>query len=179
MRAATADLRSVAAMAGCNPLPSADNEYITLDATRRLLHISKRRCAALLQSGSIPCTVSGKKTRQYHIRRSDVDNIGELPAYSKPDKAPFPTGLREWLNRQWQDLPDILTPKDVEEITGYSQSAVCGWLLSGKLKYVMVNGTQTVALVWLIDFMCGEGMKIRRKSDKHTEIMESFLVNNL
>ena len=115
----------------------------------------------------------------YRIRRSDVDNIGELPAYFKSDKAPFPTGLREWLNRQWQDLPDILTPKDVEQITGYSQSAVCGWLLSGKLKYVMVNGTQTVALVWLIDFMCGEGMKIRRKSDKHTEIMESFLVNNL
>ena len=92
MNAVTADSGSEAAMAENNTILSADSEYITLDATRRILHISKRKCAALLQNGTIPCTVSGKKTRQYRIRRSDVDNIGELPAYSKPDKAPFPTG---------------------------------------------------------------------------------------
>ena len=155
-------------------LLSADSEYITLDETRRMLHISKRRCASLLQSGVIPCTVSGKKTRQYLIRRSDVEQLGELPAFVKPKTETYQAELRAWLENQWCNLPDALIPKDIERMTGYSQSAISGWLLSGKLRYVMIYGIQTVALVWLIDFMCGEGNQIRRKSEKHKKMLGEF-----
>jgi len=175
-------------MAGSNPLPSADNEYITLDAARRMLHISKRKCAALLRNGTIPCIVSGKKTRQYRILRDDVislikspekkiaaDHSGNAIPYISPTA---PEGFREWLEEYWSDIPDVLTQADVISITGYSQSAVSAWMVSRKLESVNAYGVPIMSKEWLIDFMCVEGMKIRRKSDKHTEIMESFLRDN-
>lgn len=163
-------------------LLSEGNEYITLDATRRMLHISKRKCAALLQNGTIPCIETGKKTRRYLILRDDVIAIiklapkkKKLTDHTKP-AIPYiswtaPEGFREWLDDYWSDIPDVLTQEDVMTITGYSQSAVSAWMVSGKLETVMVQGVPTTSRKWLIDFMCGTGCQIRRKSRTHIELI--------
>ena len=68
---------------------SADKTVLTLDDTRRMLHISKRKCADLLKKGILPCTSTGKKTKQYKIRRSDVEALmktQKLLANKKPSK---------------------------------------------------------------------------------------------
>ena len=181
MNAVTADSGSEAAMAESNSLLSADSEYITLDATRRILHISKRKCAALLQNGTIPCTVSGKKTRQYRILREDVIALMKSPGKEKAKNpigrdipciyTTLPEGFRERLDDYWSDVSDVLTQADLITITGYSQSAVSGWMMSEKLKTVTTHGTPVTSREWLIDFMCGEGMTIRRKSRKHLELL--------
>ena len=54
-------------------LLSEDKTEFCLDEARRILHISKRKCAVLLRDGVLPCTSTGKKTRQYRILRSDVE----------------------------------------------------------------------------------------------------------
>ncbi len=172
-------------MAENNTFLSADSEYITLDATRRILHISKRKCAALLQNGTIPCTVSGKKTRQYRILRKDVIALMKSPGKEK-QKNPIgrvipciyttvPEGFRERLANYWSGISDVLTQADLITITGYSQSAVSGWMMSEKLKTVTTHGTPVTSREWLIDFMCGEGMTIRRKSRKHLELLDSLI----
>ncbi len=172
-------------MAENNTLFSEGEEYITLDATRRMLHISKRKCAALLQDGTIPCTVTGKKTRQYRILRNDVLAFMKSPEKKKPRNhsrpaipyifTTLPEGFREWLDDYWSNVPDVLTQTDIISITGYSQSAVSAWMVSGKLKTVTVQGVPITSRKWLIDFMCGEGYRIRRKTEKHAEMIAEYL----
>ena len=70
-------------------LLSEDKTELCLDEARRILHISKRKCAELLKKGILPCTSTGKKTKQYKIRRSDVEALmktQKLLANKKPSK---------------------------------------------------------------------------------------------
>ena len=41
----------------------------------KILHISKRRAKFLLDNGYIPCIDTGKKTRRYQIKMSDVQEF--------------------------------------------------------------------------------------------------------
>ena len=153
---------------------SEDKTVLCLDDVRRMLHISKRKCAYLLKEGLLPCTTTGKKTRQYSILLSDVKALMETPAVLKSVSAPstpgqktklvkqpdLPDDYREQLEDEWYNVPDVLSPTDVEKLTGYSQSAVSGWMTSGKLRTVTVHGSPITAREWLIEFMCKDGRKL-------------------
>ena len=47
-------------------------EYITKEQMYRICHISKKTCLFLLQSGLVPNIDSGRKTRCYKIKTTDV-----------------------------------------------------------------------------------------------------------
>ena len=42
-------------------------EKLSAEQICKILHISKRKCAWMLQNGMIPCKDSGKKTRRYTV----------------------------------------------------------------------------------------------------------------
>ncbi len=67
--------------------------------------------------------------------------------------------LRAQLEDLWYDAPDVLTPSDVQKLTGYSQSYVSSWMVSGKLRTV-VHGSPITSREWLIEFMCKDGRKL-------------------
>lgn len=46
--------------------------YMTKDQMYRICHISKKTCLFLLESGLVPCLDSGKKTRRFKIKTTDV-----------------------------------------------------------------------------------------------------------
>jgi hypothetical protein len=168
---------------GDKAFPVDADPYITLDTARRMLRISKRKCAALLREGIIPCTIMNeKKTWRYRIRRSDFEALSKTPerlraadASSRRRRvasASVRSGrFRKWLEEAWSDVPDVLTVPDVEAMTGYCQTSVCGWITNGKLKCVTVCGRQIISREWLIDFLCGAGQWITRKSEKHRELL--------
>ena len=139
-------------------LLSEDKTELCLDEARRMLHISKRQCAELLKKGILPCTSTGKKTRQYRILRSDVEAFLKTPAFNaKAARSPVsPEKYRARLEDLWYYAPDVLTPADVQKLTGYSQSYVSSWMVSGKLRTVTVHGSPITSREWLIDFMCRE-----------------------
>ena len=136
-------------------LLSEDKTELCLDEARRMLHISKRKCAALLRERILPSISTGKKTRQYKIRRSDVEALMKTQGHKKQSDPP--KDYREQLEDLWYDAPDVLTPADVQKLTGYSQSYVSSWMVSGKLRTVTVHGSPITAREWLIDFMCVTG----------------------
>lgn len=140
---------------------SEDKTELCLDEARRMLHISKRKCAVLLRDGILPCTSTGKKTRQYKIRRSDVEALMNTQDHKKPSETP--KDYREQLEDLWCDAPDVLTPYDVQKLTGYSQSYVSSWMVTGKLRTVTVHGSPITAREWLIEFMCINGIQINLK----------------
>ncbi len=101
-------------------------EVISGEQLRKILHISKRKCAWLLQSGAIPCTDSYQKTRRYAVKLDDVieyiirsENAAERVKPQRP-----PECSREQPNDVWFDVPDVLTITDVAGITGYTPNAV-------------------------------------------------------
>jgi hypothetical protein len=143
-------------------LSSEDKTELCLDEARQILHISKRKCAALLREGILPCASTGKKTRQYRILRSDVEELMKTSAFkAKVSKSPTsPEEYRARLEDLWYDAPDVLTPSDVQKLTGYSQSCVSSWMLSGKLRNVTVHGSPITSREWLIEFMCKDGRKL-------------------
>ena len=69
-------------------LLSEDKTELCMDEARRMLHISKRRCAELLRDCVLPCTSTGKKTRQYRILRSDVEALMKTQGHKKQSDPP-------------------------------------------------------------------------------------------
>lgn len=102
---------------------SDDKTVLCLDEARRMLHIGKHKCAGLLCEGVLPYTSAGKKTRQYHILRSDVEALMNTQTFkAKTVKSPVsPEELRAQLEDLRYDAPDVLAPAEVQKLTGYSQ----------------------------------------------------------
>ena len=161
---------------------------------------AKKTASYLLDNGLVPCINSGKKTRKYTILLSDV--IAFLEAreenplvfkapdnYYKGDKVCYAHGinaerlirhrsfLRTFLKMKIASYRDVLTPKEVGEITGYSFKTVNHWCVKEELKCFLIFNKFQIPKEYLLDFMVSERyILIAKKSPKHikmlTEAME-------
>ena len=167
------------------------NEYMTADQVRQMLHISKRKCAWMLQNGLLPCENTGKKTRQYRIRYEDViayqaKNAGcpvVLPqifssASPRQPRVP-PADFCERLSQRWSHLPDALTEQDVARLLGYTANTVGRWISNRRLRAVTAHGETLVTKQWLIDFCREYGFRIVRKSRTHRELEARLITKGL
>lgn len=153
-------------------------EIISGEQLRKILHISKRRCAYLLKSGVIPCTDTGQKSRRYYIRLNDVieyiKNAEDTFEAMKPQIPP--EGFRKRLSDEWYDLPELLTITDVAKITGYTTNAVDRWIVKGSLRSVTAQTGIITCREWLIDFYCKDGYNIVKKVDRHMNLLKKLLI---
>ena len=174
-----------------------ESEMLYAEEVRKTLHISKRKCAWMLQNGIIPCYDTGKKTHRYIVLKSDLDAFIQ-DSQENPEKYVFPvtftavkpkkreldkyslhpyqvpTGFRDWLDDEWYKLPDVFSPRRVETILGYSQKSVRCWINHGWLKIVIVRNVEIVPREWLIDFTCEYAFQIVKKSEKHRELLDRY-----
>ena len=63
-------------------------EIISLEQLYKMLHISKRKAAWMLQNGIIPCEIRGTATHKYSIRKEDVLAYMEKSAREKRKEIP-------------------------------------------------------------------------------------------
>lgn len=174
------------------------SKTITAEEACQILHISKRKCAWMLQNGMIPCKDSGKKTRRYAILLNDVlafktdyethpekyfilvmftADKTQKPGkrhqyYLSPDEVPH--DFRDWLADEWYDLNEILMPKELEKILGYDNNSIRRWINRKWLKSIFAHGKEIIAVEWLIDFMCAHGFEIAKKSQKHMDLLDKY-----
>ena len=154
-------------------------KILSAEQTRKLLHISKRKCAYLLEHRIIPCEITDRKTHRYLVREEDVlayaeraDEIILPPVFSSASvksqrKDPDPQIRKSDFLLIWAKEPDALTPADVKRLTGYTGSTVRQWIRKGKLRSVTVQGRSLVPKEWLAEFMAGYGERIWQKSEVH------------
>lgn len=166
---------------------------VTSDQVRQMLHISKRKCAWMLQNGFIRCQDNGKKTRRYTIYLEDVIAYAEdrakhpekyaFPAIfssgrGTPSQSPYPpeppADLREWLEYKWRRRSDAFTQREVAELLGYSMDAVRRWLNRGWLKSLKANGKDIIPKCYLLDFAVDYCYRITKKSPKHKALLTAF-----
>ena len=174
---------------------------LTGEQVRNVLHISKRRCAWMLNNGFIQCQNSGKKTWKYAVLKEDLiayikDSEKHPEKYVTPyaqfstgkhtkpysRKRGFPPSLpdefRKWIRREFYKYPDALTVPQVIKITGYTKNTVDRWMQQGHIKFVETQTTRIIPKQCLIDFYCSYGYTIVKMSDKHIKLMKKFFKQN-
>ena len=176
-------------------------EVLSGEQVRCILHISKRKCAWMLNNGFIKCQNTGKRTRKYTVLKKDllqyiedsqkhperyVTPYGEFSAAEYVSdsrkqclrKAGFPSslpkGFRAWLETEFETVPDALTIPQIIAVTGYTDNSVDRWLRQGHLKFVQTQTTKIIAKDWLIDFYCTYGYTIAQMSEQHVGLIRKF-----
>ena len=174
-----------------------DQELLYAEGVCKILHISKRKCSWMLRNGMIPCKDTGKKTHRYLVLRRDLDEYikdseqhpekyfipitfsSTNPRKREPDKYylyphQVPKDFHDWLDDEWYDLPDVITPKDVETILGYEHESVRRWINRGWLRIAKAHNFEIIPRKWLIDFTCDYAFRIIKKSEKHRKPLDRY-----
>ena len=159
---------------------------------RTACHISKRTALYLLQSGLIPSETTGKKTRCYKIKKSDViafvkDREQNPDKYIAPenwykDNGAFRTHairflppdeatkqeMQQYYEGALKLYSDVMDVADICEYTGYDRRTVSMWVRKGRLKIIMKTGKFLIPKCYLLEYLCSDWYnKTIRKSPAH------------
>ena len=143
-------------------------EFVTQEQVRQMLHVSKRKAKYLLDNGIIPCINTGKKTRQYRVKVSDIEYymehpydfaVGMFPSGSKY-KSVKKEAVRldeDIVQKYYLDLlsnaNDMLSVQEISELTGYSTSAIYRWIERGWVDSMMFLGRHLIRTDNLYSFL--------------------------
>lgn len=162
-------------------------EVLNKEQLRIVGHMSKRTALFLLENNLIPSTSTGKKTRCYKILKKDViaffeDQDISTDKYLSPQKwyntvvtvrklpkeRYKPGKLKAYYDKKLKVYQDVMSVKDIIDLTGYSKSAVNNWISLGKLKAFHINNRFLVPKPYLLEWLLSEEYNtIERKSKKH------------
>ena len=67
------------------------DEIISLEQLYKMLHISKRKAAWMLQNGIIPCEIRNTPTHKYSIRKEDV--LAYMAKSEREKRSEIPVGI--------------------------------------------------------------------------------------
>ena len=172
-------------------------EKICHDQFYRICRISKRKATWLLENGYIPCEDTGKKTRRFKIRITDVveylTRLEDSPESLLTPPGIFSSGIKykpkhraevqidadkfmEMLKKKWSHFPDALTVGDVIKLTGYCQTAISQWISKEKLFGVWYYNKYLIPKDCLIEYMATKAHRITQKSKKHMDLIQQYQV---
>lgn len=160
-------------------------------------HISESTAQFLLQFNLIPYEHTGKQTRCYKIKKSDViaylkDRDVHPEKYVTPKYwykfgttndhpfrvRPLPSDprtvakARAYYENQLKDYPDVLDVADIVAFTGYNRRTVAQWMRLGKLKALQLPNKYIVPKSYLIDWFVSEPYnQTHRKSIQHSKMI--------
>ena len=160
-------------------------KVISQDEMRKMLHISKRKAKFLLDNGIIPCINTGKLTRQYRVKLSDVEEFMKQPfeyetgmfsskTVYKPREGDVVKLDKDIVQNYYRELlsgeNDIMTVSEMSEIIGYSPRAIYSWMEKGWIERRVLLNRIYITKEELIQLLCSkEYLTIVQKSDKHLE----------
>ena len=172
-------------------------EIMNKEQMRIACHISKQTALYLLQFNLIPHTCTGKKTRCYAIKKSDViafmndcevnpeKYIAPKNWYKYGSKTVRPYKIRihlpcakdeKKLRRYYESklaaLPDVMDVAAAVDFTGYNRRTVCQWIRVGKLKALALLQKYMIPKCYLIDWLCSDDYNsTNRKSRRHIDML--------
>lgn len=165
-------------------------EIMNKEQMRIACHISKRTALYLLQFNLIPHTCTGKKTRCYSIKKSDVIAFMndrevnpekyiapenwykygsvDVKAYKiriQPQLPDDAKKIRRYYESKLSSHPDVMGVSEVVSFTGYNRRTVSQWIRLGKLRALVLPQKYMAPKCYLIDWLCsGEYNSTNRKS---------------
>lgn len=172
-------------------------EIMNKEQMRIACHISKRTALFLLQFDLIPHTCTGKKTRCYSIKKSDViafmnDREVNPEKYIAPENwykysdfdvraykiriEPQLDGDKEKYRRFYESRlssqPEVINVGAVVDFTGYDRRTVSQWIRLGKLRALVLPQKYMIPKCYLIDWLCSDEYNSTvRKTRRHIETL--------
>ena len=172
-------------------------EIMKKEQMRIACHISKRTALYLLQFNLIPHTCTGKKTRCYSIKKSDViafmnDREVNPEKYIAPENwykygsvdvkaykirilPQLPDDIkkiRRYYESKLSPQPDVMGVSEVVALTGYNRRTVSQWIRLGKLRSLVLLQKYMIPKCYLIDWLCSdEYNNANRKSREHINML--------
>mgnify|MGYP002536543960 CR=1 FL=1 len=157
----------------------------------------KRTALYLLQFNLIPHTCTGKKTRCYAIKKSDViafmndrevnpekyiapknwykygsEMVRPYKIRIHPPCAKDEKKLRRYYESKLAALPDVMDVAAAVDFTGYNRRTVCQWIRVGKLKALALLQKYMIPKCYLIDWLCSDDYNnTNRKSRRHIDML--------
>lgn len=150
--------------------------YVNQEQMCEICWISKKTAYNLERRNKIPFTVEVNHLIHNHkIRLTDVlSYLYEKECRQEADSE-YIVFMRNFYEKQFANYPDVVKSKDVEQMTGFSQSGVMQWLKRGKLRALMVKTNYRIPQICLIDFMVSPYYRsIKNKSVKQKQDLKDF-----
>ena len=121
--------------------------YVTKRELCEICHICPKTAYNLEQQGEIPYTIE-----QNHLIRSHKIKLTDILAYlyrrecRQEADSPYICAMRTFYGKHLSPYPDLLSVKDIQQITGFSSSAIVRWISTGILK-AFQPGKQYLSLI--------------------------------
>jgi hypothetical protein len=129
-------------------------EFVSKEQMCVICHISKKTAYRVLRSGKVPYIEAvDHLTHIYKISVSDILKYRYERECLQAADSDYIGSMREYYRILFTDYPDAVTSKDIEIMTGFSQSAVAKWLLTGKLNAIMVKQHYHIPKEYVVDFV--------------------------
>ena len=149
-------------------------DYMSGSELRQYLHISTRKMKYLMDHDYIPHENTGQATHKYRVRREDAEKfkwrmqhekgfLAELTGMFSNRREYHPVPLlkvtkencrafKEWLTKEWEDLPDAIQTQQVAKLIGGKPQRIHRLVREGKLHGVMVAGKQYCVKSEIVDY---------------------------
>lgn len=119
--------------------------YVTQRELCEICHICPKTAYNLEQQGEIPYTIE-----QNHLIRSHKIKLTDILAYlyrrecRQEADSPYICAMRTFYDEHLSPYSDLLSVKDIQQITGFSSSAIVRWISTGILKAFQPGKQYTV-----------------------------------
>lgn len=119
--------------------------YVTKRELCEICHICPKTAYNLEQQGEIPYTIE-----QNHLIRSHKIKLTDILAYlyrrecRQEADSPYICAMRTFYDEHLSPYSDLLSVKDIQQITGFSSSAIVRWISTGILKAFQPGKQYTV-----------------------------------
>lgn len=171
-------------------------EFMSGSELRQYLHISTRKMKYLMDNNYIPHENTGHTTHKYRVRTEDAVRfkarmdtepgfLSELSGMfsNRTEWHPKPlievteencTAFRQWLEKEWAELPDALPTQMAAELVGHNSQSIHKLIKENVLHGVKIGAVQYIPKTEFISYMASPKKLFTPRTEKYKELIKAF-----
>lgn len=173
-----------------------EKNYMSGSELRLYLHISTRKMKYLMDHNYIPHENTGHTTHKYRVRTEDAVRfkarmdtepgfLSELSGMfsNRTEWHPKPlievteencTAFRQWLEKEWAELPEALPTQMAAELVGHNPQSIHKLIKENVLHGVKIGAVQYISKTEFISYMASPQKLSNPRTEKYKELIKVF-----
>lgn len=173
-----------------------EKEFMSGSKLRQYLHISTRKMKYLMDNNYIPHENTGHTTHKYRVRTEDAVRfkarmdtepgfLSELSGMfsNRTEWHPKPlievteencTAFRQWLEKEWAELPEALPTQMAAELVGHNPQSIHKLIKENVLHGVKIGAVQYIPKTEFIAYMALPKKLAVPRTEKYKELIKAF-----
>lgn len=173
-----------------------EKEFMSGSELRQYLHISTRKMKYLMDNNYIPHENTGHSTHKYRVRTEDAVRfkarmdtepgfLSELSGMfsNRTEWHPKPlievteencTAFRQWLEKEWAELPEALPTQMAAELVGHNPQSIHKLIKENVLHGVKIGAVQYIPKTEFIAYMALPKKLAVPRTEKYKELIKAF-----